>query len=59
MSAQWMKATLDGGALEDVKDGMFYIRQNGAAVHSVTLFLTREQAAQWAAVLTEYADGAA
>lgn len=54
-------ASLAGGVLVAGTDGdtgrQFRIEAAGALIDPLTLFLNREEAAQWAAVLTEYADG--
>lgn len=53
-------ATLAGGVLVQTDDsdegGQFRVNGVGSFVDPLCLFLTREESAQWAAVLTEYAE---
>ena len=58
-------ASLSGGVLErrlmtrsPSEAAQFTVRSSGSSFEPLTVFLSPSEAAQWAAVLTEYADGA-
>ena len=66
MSAQTVFfASLTGGVLErrlmtrSTDKAQFTVRSAGSSFEQLTVFLSPSEAAQWARVLAEYADGAA